>query len=81
VRTTLDIDAPVLKDLKRIQKQEGKTLGELASELLAWALAHRNKSPRPKQDFKWVSKHMDARIDLEDREAISTVLSREEHSR
>jgi predicted nucleic acid-binding protein len=39
-RTTVDIDAPVLRDLKRLQKQEGKSLGRLVSDLLAQALHH-----------------------------------------
>ena len=38
-RTTIDIAAPVLRELKERQRREGKTLGALASELLARALA------------------------------------------
>ena len=38
-RTTLNIDAPVLEDLKRLQKKENKALGTLVSELLVQALA------------------------------------------
>ena|SRR2546421_5069393 len=34
-RTTLDIDAVVLRKLKEIQRREHKTLGQVASELLA----------------------------------------------
>ena len=34
-RTTLDIDAVVLRKLKGIQRREDKTLGQVASELLA----------------------------------------------
>ena len=42
-RTTIDIDAPILRDLKRRQKQEGKSLGRLVSDLLAQAL-HQTQS-------------------------------------
>ena len=38
MRTTIDIADPVLRELKRRQAQEGKSLGELVSELLAQAL-------------------------------------------
>jgi len=40
-RTTVHIDAPVLRDLKRLQKREGKPLGQLMCELLAYALGLR----------------------------------------
>ena len=39
MRTTLDIEAPVLKELRELQKREGGTLGALVSRLLADALA------------------------------------------
>ena len=43
MRTTLDIDDPVLKDLKRLQQRQGKSLGRLASDLLALALTETRK--------------------------------------
>jgi hypothetical protein len=42
MRTTIDLDGPILRDLKRLQKKENKTLGELVSELVAGGLAARN---------------------------------------
>jgi hypothetical protein len=39
MRTTLDIDDPILRDLKRLQQREGKSLGRLVSDLLAQSLA------------------------------------------
>ena len=36
-RTTLNIDEPILQELKRLQKEEKKSLGGLVSDLLAWA--------------------------------------------
>lgn len=79
MRTTVDIDAQVLKDLERLRKQEGKTLGALVSELLATALAQRGKPARARKPFTWVSRPMQARIDPEDREAVWQLLSDEEH--
>jgi negative regulator of replication initiation len=39
MRTTLDIDDPVLKALKELARREGKTAGELASDLIRRALS------------------------------------------
>jgi hypothetical protein len=69
VRTTLDIDDPVLKELKRRQRAEGKSLGKLASELLARALAEHDNDAGPAR-FNWVSRDMGARVDLADKEAL-----------
>ncbi|MGI9113135.1 MAG: antitoxin [Gaiellaceae bacterium] len=71
-RTTLDIDATVLRALKQRQHEEGKSLGQLASELLAVAL-ERDSGPQ-KRPFQWVSKPMHALVDLEDKEAVYDVL-------
>lgn len=67
-RTTVDIDASVLRELKRRQKELGKSLGALISELLAGAL----QSPEPATpvELAWTSKSMGALIDLEDKEAV-----------
>lgn len=75
-RTTLDIDAPILRDLKRRQKRERKSLGRLVSDLLAQALGPGGAAPPPAQ-FNWVSQRMDARIDLADKEALRAALDRE----
>lgn len=72
-RTTLDIDASVLRALKRRQQEQQKTLGELVSELLAKALADeaREEAPTP---LKWTSKRLGLKIDLEDKEAVWAAL-------
>ena len=71
-RTTIDIDAAVLRELKRRQKREGKTLGQLASELLAGAL---DPGSEPASvPFTWTSRSMKARVDLEDTEAVRRAL-------
>jgi hypothetical protein len=77
-RTTIDIAAPLLDDLRQIQAQEGKSLGSLVSELLAEALAHRKAGGRPAPPFQWISRPMGARVDLGDKDAIYAVLDRDE---
>lgn len=66
-RTTIDLDATVLRELKQRQRETGGTLGELASELLASALAKREGERRP---LRWSARPMGARVDLEDKEAL-----------
>jgi hypothetical protein len=70
MRTTLDIDDPILQDLKRLQQVEGKPLGRLVSELLAQSLAARRQPPAPRPAFQWVRQGMAARLDLRDKDAV-----------
>lgn len=70
-RTTLDIDATVLHELRRLGKKQGKTLGQLASELLAAGLARGPAAPEP---LDWLSQDMRARVDLDDDEAVAAAL-------
>jgi len=72
-RTTVDIDASVLRELKRRQRREGKTLGQLVSELLARALA-RERADEPETTFRWSTRPMGAKVDLEDDEAVRSAL-------
>jgi len=74
MRTTIDIDAPILAELKRVQKREGKSMGKLVSELLALALRSRRDSPEAVDSFKWIVRDMGARIDLRDRDALEEAL-------
>ena len=67
-RTTIDLDAGVLRQLKR-RKRSGQSLGQLASELLAGALREPATEPsRPA--LRWRSAPMGARVDLDDPEAV-----------
>jgi len=75
-RTTLDIDAPILRDLKRLQKRERKSLGRLVSDLLAQTLRPRGSVPPQGREFVWVSQPMGARVDLADKEAVMAALDR-----
>lgn len=74
-RTTLDIDATVLRELKRRGRQEGKSLGRIVSELLAPALAAGEQTTEP-ATFAWHAQPMKPRIDLDDTEAVQAVLDR-----
>lgn len=74
MRTTLDIETPVLKQLKKLRKREGGSLGSLASRLLAHALAQMGR-PEAKP-FRWAGGPMTARVDLADKDAVYAILDR-----
>ena len=73
-RTTIDIDPIVLRELKRRQRAERKTLGRLVSELLAAALSD-DDPPRQRQRLEWRAQPMGARVDLEDDETVRAALA------
>jgi len=70
MRTTIDIDDPILKELKRLQRREHKSLGRLVSDLLAESLANARSAAPGAQQFKWIAKPMGARVDLADKHAV-----------
>ena len=74
MRTTVDLDAPVLRELKRLQKLEGKSLGRLVSDLVAQAISLRKAEKSRPVAFRWLSRPMRARIDLRDKEALHAAL-------
>ena len=74
MRTTLNIDDPILRDLKRLQQREGKSLGRLVSDLLAQSLAARRSAPAEPAPFRWTSQAMGARVDLRDKDALRDAL-------
>ncbi len=73
-RTTLDIDTPLLEELKEIQKKERKSLGDLVSQLVAEALAERSRRASERRKLQWVSRPMGARVDISDKEALYAAL-------
>ena len=77
MRTTLDLEAPILEELKSVQREEGGSLGSLASRLLADALASRKKKNSKPVAFHWNSQSMDALIDITDKEALFKIFDRE----
>jgi hypothetical protein len=73
-RTTLDLDASVLRDLRRRGELERKSMGQVASELLARALSE-GSSPQPAPPFRWLRRDLGApHVDLEDKEAVRAIL-------
>jgi len=72
-RTTVDIDVSVLRELKKRQERERKTLGQLISELLAKAMESENEAAAP-PTFRWVSKDLQPRVDLEDKDTLWSIL-------
>ena len=73
MRTTVDIDDPLLREVKAIQEKEGRSMGAVVSELLAEALARRRTARRPPA-FQWTSCAMGALVDLDDKDAVYAVL-------
>jgi len=72
-RTTIDIEASVLRELRVRQRREKTTLGQLVSELLARALSEE----RPETELpplQWPSQDLRPRVDLDDKEAIWRIL-------
>jgi plasmid stability protein len=72
-RTTLDLDPNVLRELRRRSSREGKSMGQVASELLARAVANTADMPAP--EFAWTTADLGLpRVDLEDPEAVRRAL-------
>jgi len=77
MRTTLDLDLTILKELKAFSKSHSFSLGKAATALLAEALsAHKAKKKAP-PPFKWHSQPMGAKIDILDKDALYRILDEE----
>jgi hypothetical protein len=73
-RTTVDLDASVLRELKRRAKAEGKSLGDVISQTLAPILAKTSRTTSPSM-IRWHAAPMGPpKVDLEDKEAVRQVL-------
>ncbi len=77
-RTTLDIDEPILKDIKKLQKREGKSMGRLVSDLLADALKRRLAPADRHRSLTWTSGPLGLKVDLRDKEAVRRALEEDE---
>ncbi|MBI5410403.1 MAG: antitoxin [Nitrospirae bacterium] len=75
-RTTIDIEAPILKELKLLRKRERRALGKIVSHLLAEALARRKAASSAPPSFTWTAQDMKALVDLSDKEALCAVLDK-----
>lgn len=70
MRTTLDLEKPVLADLKRLARKRRRAMGKVASDLLAEALRRTESLATSRVAFHWRSKRMGARVDILDRDAV-----------
>lgn len=71
-RTTIDIDASVLRELKARARRDRRSIGQIASELLAGAL--HSSQPPGRRRIQWITRPMGALVDLEDKEAVRRAL-------
>jgi hypothetical protein len=81
-RTTVDIEGPILQQLKALGRTEGRPLGRLISELVSEALSHRREAreaapPR----LEWISKPMHAPLDWADRDALDAILAEDDREK
>ena len=73
-RTTIDLDPAILRELRRRGAREGKSMGQVASELLSRAVATGDDLPAP--DFAWTLADLGTPlVDLEDAEAVRRALT------
>ncbi len=75
MRTTLDIDDAVLREVKVIHKKEGRSMGAIVSELLADALVRR-RSSRRRPPFGKTSFEMKALVDPADKDAVYAAVAK-----
>jgi len=73
MRTTVDIDDPILREVRTIHEREGRSMGAVLSELLADALARRRASVR-RPPFRWISRPMNARVNVADKDTMYAAL-------
>lgn len=76
-RTTVDIERMVLKEIKLLQKRDGRALGKIISQLLAESLARRKTGVAPPVALlPWASQDMGALVDLSDKEVLYAIMDR-----
>ncbi len=73
MRSTIDIEDPMLRELTQRQQHAHKPLSRLVAVLLAQTLAMHRAGPPP-LTCEWTSQPMGARIDLRDRYALRDAL-------
>jgi plasmid stability protein len=76
-RTTLDLDNNVLEQLRKRAAIEHKSMGQVASEVMAPALAEGGPARKPRA-LRWVAKSMGTPlIDIDDKDAVGRMFDRE----
>jgi hypothetical protein len=72
MRTTLDLDPTITRELRKRAKQQRKSMGQVASEALAVAFAQDDGDP---VEFEWKTHDMGLPlVDLEDKDALYRIL-------
>jgi len=75
MRTTIDLDPTIVKELKRRSRGAGKSMGQLASELLATSLREPGVRSADALGLSWIAKDLGRPlVDLEDKEAVRALL-------
>jgi hypothetical protein len=77
-QTTIDIESPILTEVKNLQRQDGRSMSKIVSQLLAEPLAQRKNKAKVSR-FKWHSRRMRAFIDLSDKDVLYKNLDRGKH--
>ena len=72
-RTTIDIDAPLLAELKGMQSRDGKRMSEVVREALARYLTEKERKRKP-PTFSWIARPMALKVDLADKDAVQAVI-------
>jgi hypothetical protein len=72
-RTTIDIETPILEEIRKFQKKDGRSLGQIISQLLAEALGHRKTKNKDLQ-IKWTFRPMKALVNLSDKDTLYRIL-------
>ena len=76
MRTTIDLDQSVLRDLRERAKREKKSMGQVASEMLRRGLTD---EPIVRPVFRWQTHKMGLPlIDLEDKDELYRILDEDE---
>ena len=75
-RTTVNLDGPILAELRARAQRERKPLGRLASELLAGALAPASPARRTRRRPQWIAKDLGRGLDYADTDALYEAMER-----
>ncbi len=74
MRTTLDLEKPVLEGLKSLQRKEKIPLGRIASRLLADAMARDSSGSSECPVLAWTAAPMHAKVNLADKDAVARAM-------
>lgn len=69
MRLTLDLEPELVLKIESLAKQEGRSVDDLVSRILADAFSSRIPDRAP-GEFVWISRSLEPRVDLEDRDAV-----------